>query len=261
MPNTQPHIAQAVFKILRSRARGNYSEPDLVIPALWVLNCSNAPVTTSSLIAALTRYLKPTGHDAAIISGRNDTYFSQKVRNLKSHDTLVRRGLATNRGVRWKITAKGIAYLKESITLLEDLIDQGIKIGPALPTDDKDISDVIIEEGAAQWREVKHRKRSAKLKRLAIEYFKRIQDGKLSCVACGFDFTQTYDGLGKDFIIIHHEYPLHLRDIAGSRVQLEEGLKKVKPVCPNCHSMIHRKPRRMLSIEQLRRILEENRTR
>lgn len=42
-------------------------------------------LTTSELIDLLTERLKPTGHDAEIVEGRSDTYFSQKVRNLVSH--------------------------------------------------------------------------------------------------------------------------------------------------------------------------------
>lgn len=65
-----------------------YTETDLIIPALQFIKEGPNGVTTSPLIAHLINVLKPSGHDMEIIPGRNDTYFSQKVRNLKSHNTL-----------------------------------------------------------------------------------------------------------------------------------------------------------------------------
>ena len=38
-----------------------------------------------ALIKKMEKAMKPTGKDATILAGRGDTYFSQKVRNLKSH--------------------------------------------------------------------------------------------------------------------------------------------------------------------------------
>ncbi|WP_281193026.1 DUF3883 domain-containing protein [Erysipelothrix rhusiopathiae] len=45
-------------------------------------------LNTSELISVLRDKMRPSGHDTTIIKGRNDDYFSQKVRNLKSHNTL-----------------------------------------------------------------------------------------------------------------------------------------------------------------------------
>src|SRR5258708_7267008 len=69
-------------------------EEELVLPTLYVIN-SNPGVTTSQLIPILAKLLKPTGKDAEIITNRNDTYFSQKVRNLVSHRKLANLGYAT----------------------------------------------------------------------------------------------------------------------------------------------------------------------
>jgi hypothetical protein len=65
-----------------------YSERELVLPALVLLDLSQAGLTTSDLIRELTTILRPDGHDGEILADRNDTYFSQKVRNLVSHRTL-----------------------------------------------------------------------------------------------------------------------------------------------------------------------------
>ena len=68
-----------------------YSESELIVPALKILANPihrEEGVTTTTLIGELRTKLKPSGHDVEIIDGRSDDYFSQKVRNLKSHNTL-----------------------------------------------------------------------------------------------------------------------------------------------------------------------------
>jgi hypothetical protein len=84
-----------------------YSEADLVVPALEEIRQHPAGITTSDLLAALRRSLRPTGDDLILLDGRNDDRFSQKVRNLKSHNTLERRGLAAFANGKYGITATG----------------------------------------------------------------------------------------------------------------------------------------------------------
>ena len=60
-------------------------ERDLVIPAMRAAASNGGVIATSHLIDVLTQEFEPTGMDAQILEGRNDTYFSQKVRNLVSH--------------------------------------------------------------------------------------------------------------------------------------------------------------------------------
>ena len=57
----------------------NYSETELVIPALQFIRDNPAGVTTTDIKDHLTNTLHPSGHDAQILQGRNDTHFSQKV--------------------------------------------------------------------------------------------------------------------------------------------------------------------------------------
>ena len=61
-------------------------EDELVIPALRHLKAAPGGfLKTSDLIAKLEAEFAPEGEDADILDGRNDTKFSQKVRNLVSH--------------------------------------------------------------------------------------------------------------------------------------------------------------------------------
>ncbi len=57
------------------------------------------------------------------------------------------------------------------------------------------------------------------------------------CVVCNFDFGKKYGDIGQGFIHVHHL--TQLSDIkSGYEVN---PIKDLRPVCPNCHAMLHRK--------------------
>lgn len=57
------------------------------------------------------------------------------------------------------------------------------------------------------------------------------------CQVCNFDFSKTYGHIGTGFIHVHH-----LNPISSSNGQYEiDPIKDLIPLCPNCHSMIHKK--------------------
>jgi hypothetical protein len=82
------------------------SESDLILPTLYLLDKSSSGLDTSNLITELSKILNPTGEDVAILNGRNDTKFSQIVRNLKSHNTLTSQDYASFNSGIFTITNK-----------------------------------------------------------------------------------------------------------------------------------------------------------
>lgn len=70
-----------------------------------------------------------------------------------------------------------------------------------------------------------------------------------NCVVCGFDFENEYGEIGKDYIHVHH-----LKQLADIGVEYElNPVEDLRPVCPNCHSMLHRK-RPAFSVQELQQI-------
>jgi 5-methylcytosine-specific restriction enzyme A len=69
----------------------------------------------------------------------------------------------------------------------------------------------------------------------------------LGCAVCGLIFEEMYGELGKGFIHVHHLKPLAL---CQSVYQLS-AVEDLRPVCPNCHSMLHHSDK-VLSIEELK---------
>lgn len=66
------------------------------------------------------------------------------------------------------------------------------------------------------------------------------------CCVCDFDFGEVYGDRGQGFIHVHHLHPL----ADHGQAHQVDPIKDLRPVCPNCHAMLHRGG--LLSIEALR---------
>jgi predicted restriction endonuclease len=56
-----------------------------------------------------------------------------------------------------------------------------------------------------------------------------------ACVACGFDFGATYGAFAERYIHVHHLTPMsQIR-----KAYRINPISDLRPVCPNCHAMIH----------------------
>ncbi|MGO8752077.1 MAG: hypothetical protein ACLQNE_39570 [Thermoguttaceae bacterium] len=72
------------------------------------------------------------------------------------------------------------------------------------------------------------------------------------CAVCGFSFITVYGEIGDGFIHVHH-----LLDLATIGEEYEvDPITDLRPVCPNCHAMLHR-TRPAMSIENLRAAVEQ----
>lgn len=64
-----------------------------------------------------------------------------------------------------------------------------------------------------------------------------IREYGLHCQVCNFDFEKFYGKIGRDFIHVHHLNPVS-ETIEEYKIDPKRDLR---PVCPNCHAMLHRK--------------------
>ena len=174
------------------------SENQLIIPSLKVFSRRKEGTTTSELIDILTEIMQPKGKDAEIIPGRNDTYFSQKVRNLRSHSTFERDNLAEYKNEKYYITEKGLDFLEDKYEEYEYVnsgyfdIDAQKRANLNLLNNNQKhfVPEDEISEGKLVTTVTKTRKRSAKLREYAFNYYSGI--GEIKCAACGFDFEERY---------------------------------------------------------------------
>ncbi|MDQ0997757.1 hypothetical protein QFZ34_002939 [Phyllobacterium ifriqiyense] len=96
--------------VYMSRIREN----DLIIPALRLIAAfgdSEFGLESTVLAKKLREIVRPSAEDREILGGRKDDKLSQVIRNLVSHRTLERKGLAKYR--------KGTAYTRGAYVLTE----------------------------------------------------------------------------------------------------------------------------------------------
>ena len=224
------------------------SETELILPALYLMKRNGGSIDTSSLIDLLTNLMKPEGRDAEILDGRNDTYFSQKVRNLKSHDTFERYGYATYNGSGYTITNTGAKFVEDNDENIKYLLASGFdyddvkySLGRIVKTKKSTILpyNEIVSEGEVTISVSKTAQRSQRLRQVAIDHFSH--NGTISCDCCGFEFKSYYgETYGTPCIEIHHMKPIFQYAGVSITQTIDDALTNLLPVCPNCHRVIHR---------------------
>ncbi len=75
------------------------------------------------------------------------------------------------------------------------------------------------------------------------------------CVICGFNFEEVYGQVGRGVIHVHHLKPLHE---IGESYSIDP-IKDLRPVCPNCHVVIHRR-NPPYSIEEVMAMIKSTKT-
>ncbi|MEN0053053.1 MAG: HNH endonuclease [Mucilaginibacter sp.] len=104
-----------------------------------------------------------------------------------------------------------------------------------------------IPEGAVSQVLVNKYERNPWARRECVKHFGAI------CQVCNFNFEDYYGEIGKDFIHVHH-----LTSISAIKSEYQvDPLNDLIPVCPNCHSMLHKRTP-ALTIQELKQILDLN---
>jgi len=85
-------------------------------------------------------------------------------------------------------------------------------------------------EGAVKRVTVDARERSGKARSDCIDHH------GTTCVVCDFSFGDVYGEHGEGFIHVHHLVDLALVD----ETTETDGIRDLRPVCPNCHAMLHK---------------------
>lgn len=143
--------------------------------------------------------------------------------------------------VRWDVAAGGMS-IPPHIADRVELLWSGLTrlSGPAEEIDSK----AVFFEGAAMNVLINRFERSKQARRACILHY------GLQCLVCGLDFENIYGELGRGFIHVLHIVPLPQ---VGEKYMLDP-IRDLRPVCPNCHAMLHaRTP--VHTLEELRDLL------
>ncbi|WP_442949871.1 HNH endonuclease [Nostoc sp.] len=99
------------------------------------------------------------------------------------------------------------------------------------------------------------------IKQIAVNIYERNPDARQKCIkhygvicqVCEFSFEAVYGLIGEDYVHIHHLKPL---SEIGKEYELDP-IKDLRPVCANCHAIIHRK-KPAYTIDELKSIIRNN---
>ncbi|PYD71039.1 HNH endonuclease [Novacetimonas hansenii] len=103
----------------------------------------------------------------------------------------------------------------------------------------------LYPEGAKKTVVVNHYERNTAARQACLQHY------GLNCSVCSFNFEEKYGEHGQGFIHVHHIHPISEQ----SEEYNVDPVRDLRPVCPNCHSMLHR-GKDILSIEELRKLLK-----
>jgi len=104
--------------------------------------------------------------------------------------------------------------------------------------------DAILHEGLKKQITVNSYERNQEAREKCVKHY------GYQCAVCEFIFENKYGDIGKNFIHVHH-----LKQIStiGKGYQINP-INDLRPVCPNCHAMLHRR-KPPYSIDELKKLI------
>lgn len=167
------------------------------------------------------------------------TLFSLKNYKPKTNENISNRN--------WSPQSSGISIRHETVEKLEKtwfdfLRTQNIHNNPFSTYSDK--TQAFIEGSATQVLQTRY-ERNIYARNECLNLY------GYSCSVCNFDFEKFYGNLGFKFIQVHH-----LTQVATIKQEYQVNpVQDLRPVCPNCHSMLH-KQSPPLTIDELKEIIK-----
>lgn len=173
-----------------------------------------------------------------------DTLLNPEKEPILTVDNLDKRSLSKQ---TWTPQSSGISIRPEVVDELEEewfefLRTQNVRYSPFLKTTDTTIT--FIEGAATQVTQTLY-ERNIYARKECLKHY------GYSCSVCNFNFEKYYGNLGYKFIHVHH-----LTQVATIKQEYKVSpIQDLRPVCPNCHSMLH-KQNPPLTIEELKDIIK-----
>ena len=100
----------------------------------------------------------------------------------------------------------------------------------------------LYYEGACEQITIDRRERNPKARKACLEHF------GYRCIVCELLFEERYGPEGSEFIHVHH-----LKPLAGTSASRSvDPIKDLRPICPNCHAMIHKRAPIPFTVEELK---------
>jgi 5-methylcytosine-specific restriction protein A len=218
------------------------SRTKIEIPLLTELIISGGRATPAEIYNRLSIVFQLTEDDKKQMTHDNqESVWNNRVRQARR--TLVEKGQIdpTTRGV-WAITQAGRARIETVSSSYSPEIPETHDV--SIPEDLWDADEYF--EGNGQSIVVDAYERNSDARQKCIDHY------GASCIICDFSFENIYGDVGVGFIHVHHLRPL---SEIGEQYQVDP-IVDLRPVCPNCHAIIHRR-NPAYTIDEVREILLE----
>ncbi|MBV5343832.1 HNH endonuclease [bacterium] len=153
-------------------------------------------------------------------------------------------------GVNWTPQASGMSISENVAERLEkdwaNFLNREIPVQQIVYPDEID-SAISFYEGAPKQVTVNVYERNPEARAICIQRYGAI------CSVCNLDFGKRYGEIGKGFIHVHHLKPVSIRK--GYELS---PINDLRPVCPNCHAMLHKRKPEPYTIDELKFLLKTN---
>ena len=216
------------------------SYKEIEIPLLVYINLQGGEVTPKDCYAHLAKDFELSNEETSL-SLSEATYTDRSEPKWNNMVQWARKSLVDD---GYLLNAKQSGFGKWKLTDAGKLKADSLinKIAVNYP---EDVEDVFFE-GAKKQINVNKYERSKTARDKCIDHYGH------KCSVCGMDFFERYGDIGKDYMHVHHITPI---SEIGQLYELDP-VKDLRPVCPNCHSMLHRKTP-PLSINELKLMISK----
>jgi 5-methylcytosine-specific restriction protein A len=198
--------------------------------------------------AFLTQHWRDAGKDAYRVMIEFDVLLNPLKGQMLSIDILNTSRLSKQ---EWTPQSSGISIRPELVDELEAvwfdfLTTQEIDVRPFGKGQNE--SQQTFTEGAPTQVIQTRYERNPYARKICLQHF------GYKCSVCAFDFEAYYGPVGKDFIHVHH-----LAEIASVKKSYSvDPIEDLRPVCPNCHAILHRQ-NPAFRIEELKALIDKQR--
>jgi 5-methylcytosine-specific restriction protein A len=176
------------------------------------------------------------GRYAKRIAQKYDINFQERQNKTTKYWDLFFNGFYRGEHFIWKLRGELVAALEESGLVEKRFYAEEIEV----------LSAEGFKEGVRKSVVVNSYERNQQAREKCIEHW------GYDCQVCGLNFENVYGVIGKHYIHVHHLLPI---SEIGEEYTIDP-INDLIPVCPNCHSMIH-KETPPLSIEALKDMLKK----
>lgn len=229
---------------------------DLIVhyrsPEVWAISCAseNAKYSSRLPLNYISGWIFKTKY-RVLKNGIHREEFTSELSKIRKEKYPVNSVGNIHQGYFFPFDELGFQFI---ISLIQEKLPTWLMGNKKLPIDIKKILLDIDDESTPQRKEGKQilyfgtkYERNPRNRLAAINYH------GISCSVCGFNFEEFYGKRGKDFIEVHH-----LKPLSDNKKEIEiDPINDMRPLCSNCHRMIHRNSKEILTIEQLKTIIKK----